>query len=475
MRTARQPTVTHETVTHSTARRYLPLALWTALGCSAFLFLPPEGLGAVWTSTPVAEYVLALAAVGFGCWGFLRHGGRQMTAAGVVCLSCAVMVGFAGLYWARSAQGAFQGSIFTATASTYFATVAMYAFFWLRTEDAFPQAPRREWSADAARWVTAVGGAVVVVCVLLSAASAPGHPLQSGGAFVGTLLLATGLLSGPAARRVRLSQLAVVGVAFILYFAFVFNGAAFNGGGRLIVASLGLGIAVICCLRFPGRAAKLLVLALTIPGLLIAGQLRVDKFASVGYTPVASGLGSVVQPLQFYGQLIDLHAAGQLRLGHGSTLVAAAVAQVPRSAWSGKPIGFGDVLTSILEPSESPKGLSLAALATGEWFYDFGWLGIALMVLVVGWLVRWLDILFARELTRPLATRRRHVLRVLFVVLVVGLTDFYWTGTFTWDSRLFFRLVFVVALLAVIALGARAEPAASRSSPVEARAGSPGG
>ena len=48
------------------------------------------------------------------------------------------MVGYAGLYWARNAQGAFQGSIFAATAWAYFTTVAMYAIFWSRTEARVP-------------------------------------------------------------------------------------------------------------------------------------------------------------------------------------------------------------------------------------------------------------------------------------------------------------------------------------------------
>ncbi|HEV3213061.1 MAG TPA: hypothetical protein VGZ03_06655 [Acidimicrobiales bacterium] len=428
-------------------RRYAPLGIWTALGCCSFFFYPSQG--AVWTSSPIGEYVLASAAAGFGVWGFWRHGGRQITAAGVVCLSCAVMVGFAGLYWATNAQGAFQGSIFAATAWTYFATIAMYALFWSRTEDAFPQSVRAPSTPSAARWATLVGAALVLVCTALSRAGSPGHPLLSGGAFVGTLVLAIGLLSRPGRSKLRIHQMLLVGIAFLLYYAFVFNGSGFNGGGRLIVASLALGIAITFCLHLRGKGTKVLVLCLTVPAFLIAGQIRVDKFASYNYTPVAGGLGSVVEPLQFFGQLIALDGSGELHLGHGSTFVATAVAQVPRAAWPTKPVGFGEVLTTILEPSEVSTGLSLAALTTGEWYFDFGWLGVLVMVLVVGWLVGWLDVLFARDLARSLDTRRRVVTRVLLVVLVAGLTDLYWTGTFTYETRLFMRFVVVLALLAV--------------------------
>ena len=441
-------------------RRYLPLAGWIALGAVSFLFLPAQGDSAVWTGAPVAEYVLALAAVGFGCWGFWRHGGRQITAAGVLCLSCAVMVGYAGLYWAKHAQGAFQGSIFDATAWAYFTTVAMYALFWSRTEGAFPQREAMAVDGVAAEWAIKVGGTLVVGCTVLSWAGAPGHPLLSGGAFVGTLLLSVGFFS-VRGRPVQIHQLLLVGIAFLLYYEFVFKGAGFNSGGRLIVASLGLGIAIAFCLRLRGRGVKLLLLALAIPAIVFAGQIRVDQYRDVHYTPIAGGLGSVVAPLQFFGDLIDLSKAGQLHLGHGSTFEATIVAQVPRAVWPSKPIGFGAALTSFLEPSETVHNLNLAALSSGEWYFDFGWPGLIIMVIVVGWLVRWLDLLFATELGRPLGSKRRILTRVLFITLVAGMTDLFWTGTFTFDSRLFTRLVFLGALFIVWCLRSGAQPAST--------------
>ena len=71
------------------------------------------------------------------------------------------------------------------------------------------------------------------------------------------------------------------------------------------------------------------------------------------------------------------------------------MAQVPRAVWPSKPVGFGAALTAFLEPSETVHNLNLAALSSGEWYFDFGWPGLFLMVLVLGWLVRWLDLLFA--------------------------------------------------------------------------------
>jgi hypothetical protein len=437
-------------------KRYGPLLIWATLGCISFFFVPTIDPKSTWSGTPWPELLLALSTLGFGCWGFWRHGGRQITGAGIMCFSCAVLVGFAGLDWALNSVGGFQASIFIATACTYFSTIAMYGLFWIHTEGRFPQRRIPASSPRSTRWAVLAGSALVLACTVLSGAGAPGGPILAGGAFVGTLLLATGLVSRPS-RRVKFYEIVLVGGGFVLYYKFIFEASGVNGSGRLIVASLGLGICFAFCLNVRGRSVKCLVLVLAFPALLIAGHIRANQTfdgrpppAQIGpQSPEDSGLASVVTPLQDFGQLIALDQLGQLRTGNGSTFVATSVAEIPRAIWPGKPQGFGAVLTQILEPSLVSVNQSLAALMSGEWFFNFSWLGLVLMVFVVGWLVQLFDSYLAKKLRAEIETRRSIIIRVGLIVAAVGLTDLYWVGTFTFEARLLTRLLFVFALFLI--------------------------
>jgi hypothetical protein len=422
--------------------RYLPLATWTGIGLTSVFFVPASGATETWSTTPVAEWIVGFAAIGFGCWGFWRHGGRQVTAAGLLCLSCAAMVGFTGIYWAINLSGSFPESLYAATLICYFSTIAMYAMFWVGTEASFPQFEPPVKSESQALWAIRAGLVLIVAGIFLAVTHAPGNPELAGVAFDGVLLLALGLVSLPGRHRLRRLRGPIAGVSFLLYYSLIFTGA-----GRLIVATLGLGIIAVLCRTYRGRFLKGMVLIAALPALLYAGLIR--SKAPTSSAVAQNGFDSIVTPLSYFGKLIALNTSGQLRLGHGSTFVATAVAFVPRTLWASKPIGFGAVLTQIFAPGLVSAHESLAGLSAGEWYFDFGFVGIVVMVIALGAFVALIDRKLLIDLGRPLDSRARIIGRLCLIILVVGFPDLYWVGTFTYVSRLVPRIAVVGILYAL--------------------------
>jgi hypothetical protein len=201
---------------------------------------------------------------------------------------------------------------------------------------------------------------------------------------------------------------------------------------------------------------KALVLATIGPTLVVLTYAR-QQLGTAIYGAELDGSGSVTQPLADFGRLLSLYDHGLLDLGHGSTLLVSAAFFVPRALWPGKPDGFGAVLTQILEPELVSIGQSLAAHLGGEWLYDFGYLGLGAMVLVMGWAIGRLDRWASGVLARPLTDRRTVVQLAAIVVMLAGIPDLEWAGTFTYWSRTASRLA-VLAVLLLVADRRWAEP-----------------
>jgi hypothetical protein len=188
---------------------------------------------------------------------------------------------------------------------------------------------------------------------------------------------------------------------------------------------------------------KLAVLAATAPALIIFSRLRVEFTATLNpnQTSDVTGFESVASPLLRFSQLMDLIQAGVLHLKFGETFFSSAVALFPRSLWPNKPVGFGAELAAIFRPDAIGTGQSEFALFHGEWIYNFGIVGLALMIplvgLFVGSLNRWLVLASDQSLNS-----RAHLIGLAAAVVgVSGLPDLLWGGTELYIARAGERLV----------------------------------
>ncbi|MFV2100787.1 hypothetical protein [Micromonospora sp. LOL_024] len=415
---------------------------WLAAGAVCFLL---DGQQTAGWARQGALGLSALAAL-FGMWVFWRDGASRITAVGLYHLAFAVFVGFSGLYqvaWAWSdAPGV---PLLTALAICYFAQVVTWLLFWsgIGRPDLPPDAAQAD--GRTAGWAMRCGAVLLTLAVAGSSMASGSLPLANAAGFIGVLFLATGLLRGPMRRWLPLCAV-VIGIAFATYFIYLFNGF-----GRIVLGALALALLVMSAHRDRRRLTKSLVLLGAGPVLLFLAGLRASG-ASASPGVEEDGFESAVSPLHSFAQLLDLHAMGLLPSALGETFLNAAVGLVPRAAWPEKPAGFGADLVVFLSPELAGTGHSEAALWHGEWLFNFGLLGLVLMIPVTGLVVRGLDRLLLVASSKPLVGPYPVGAYVGTVLLAVGLFDLVWVGSFTYVVRTGGRLLVLIAVPLVFAL-----------------------
>lgn len=394
----------------------------------------------------LAMQALAIASLCGGLVIFITHGGKRVTAAGVYSLTSGLMTGCGSWYWASHIPPqTSRESILTAALTVYASTGIMYLIFWRRSLYQLDHAPRRP---EAIPPRLAAGTATLGILLFVAGAAAKTSGVALGTmpqstAEVGVVLFASSLLLSGGVRILRspFRTLAVMAALVAFYLT------VFSGGGRLRLAALVVAIAVISQYRLLTPIKAIAVVAL-VPTILLFGYIGEARVATLTNDPAAeasaSGLGSLVNPLTTYAQLIDQHVT----VGNPSTFLAEAVVPVPRELWPHKPVQFGAVVVRELRPAQVDTGLSMPCLAQCEWYYDFSWSGVILMIAVIGWLVRAVDQAAARRSRRRIEGAHSLFVYVFFATLLGSISDLAWGGTSTWESRNVQRMLVLLPFIA---------------------------
>ncbi|MGW3602135.1 hypothetical protein [Micromonospora sp. NPDC005161] len=421
--------------------RYFVGLAWLGLGVACLLV--QQNPSAAWGRD--GTLAMSFLATLFGAWVFWRDGGQRITAVGLYNLAFAFFVGFSGLYQTVKAWTLDPGvPLFTAVAICYFVQVVTWLLFW---SGGVPRRlPPNAGQADGrtAGWAVKCGVLLLVLAVAMATIAPDSMQVANPVGFVGVVLLAVGLLRGPVARHTFLWGVVLL-IAFAVYFTYLFNGF-----GRIVVGTLALALLVISAHRDQRPYTKLLILGGAAPALLFLAGLRATGSQGSPFTVDQDGFGSAISPLHAFAQLLRLDQVGLLPRGWGETFVNAAVGLVPRALWEGKPVGFGADLVTFLSPELVGTGHSAAALAHGEWLYNFGLLGLGLMVPVIGLAVRFIDWLLAWASSSPLTTPYAVGAYAGAIVTAVGLFDLLWVGSFTYVVRGGGRLLVLAAVVLVI-------------------------
>jgi hypothetical protein len=416
--------------------------VWLAI-CAA----PIAELMAAYLSLVLAMRLVGIASIVGGMAIFLHHGGRRITAAGVYSLTTGLMCGCGVWYWAGVApDNTSRGSIFVAALSIYISSALMYALFWQRAATAAAPEPSKPIPAGVASGLRAAGIALAAFGLIIQRtdwlpAARSQATLAQAAAEVGVVLFAASyVLSGRSLSRSPF-RVGMAAAAVLIYYFLIFSGF-----GRLRLAALVIAICVIAQQRTSTRLLKPMAVAAVIPALLVfaaVGRARTSDDPRTAHSS-GSGLGSLVNPIATYGSLIDQHITD----GGGSTLTAEAVILVPRAVWPNKPVQLGRTLAVRLAPEiAAVSSLSMAAMPQGEWYYNFGWLGVVIMMLALGLIIRWLDRWLASCSGRDLAERHAIYLFIAVAVLVGSISDLAWGGTATWIGRNMQRAVVLVPVV----------------------------
>jgi hypothetical protein len=391
-----------------------------------------------------SQVVTASLALAFGTWAFWHQGGPQITASGLYCLSVAIFVGYAGLWWAWQ-PGAVSHSVTVATLTGYWTTLAMYTAWWSKQA----QCSRLQASSPAAtHWGVWMGLVAAAVGTGLAQVGYGSIVQFSIGAFA---LLAVAIMLHRSQGQQVLGRL-ILGAVVVA----VFWQTSFSGYGRLNIVALGLVVLVLASSRTDTHKVKGLVL-IGAP-LALWAFVRIREQLGVEVTGNAyDGLGSVVNPLFTFGRLVENHQEGLYSLGGGSTFAATATFWVPSAWWPEKPPGFGAELVRLLYPDLQFTNHSIAAHSYGEWYFNFGWFGVAAMVVMLGGAIRWLDRLLARSTALPIDSARRLVLHTAVLIAVAGVPTMMWVGSFTYASRVGQQMLILAAVVAPFAWRRRSE------------------
>ena len=259
---------------------------------------------------------------------------------------------------------------------------------------------------------------------------------------VGGLLM---VVTWAAARRADqrwFGDAVLMSLVFLLPLAWI--KATFVLGGRLMLAGLLIAAFSAWNLFGPSKVQKAILICCIPLFLLFSGLNRAesgDEDASVSSSNViaeGNGLESVYSPLETWARMIgplEVEQRQMLMPRWGETFFNAAVLPIPRSLWEDKPIGFGAELTPVFEPQLVDDNHSMAALTQGEWYANFGYLGLPAMVIVTGWLLVRLDRWHARLAWSAFEDERDWWSLATLVCLVSALGELYWVGTFTAVAR----------------------------------------
>lgn len=411
---------------------FLPHLVFLALTLSIMLYMEPSsGLAA-----------LSLTSCGFAVVISLRQGGSYLVPSSVFFIASGVFIGGAAYYLGRVDTAVAPVDLRNAAGLALVTTIAMslvttvtsliWRLHWpnagfIHAAPGSRTQPPRQWELR--------GVAMVALSQLPPAQDVLG-PLATAFGVAGVLMVSL----SAASRRLRLrwkGDLVIVGLAIVAPVVWVQT--AFTGGGRITIAGMFVAAFMGWNLIRPQQIQKVLVILAIPVFLFFAGRDRLggegDSGSVVGD---GDGLASVYSPLETFGIIIEPKSAtDQALLGprHGATFVNALVLPVPRSMWDDKPDGFGRELVGALQIEGMSEEHSEAGLIQGEWYANFSYWGLALMVPVIGWFMAALDRVHCRLVASKLRSPSDWWIAVALLCAVSSLADLYWVGTFTWFSR----------------------------------------
>lgn len=433
------------------------LPVWTAFGALALWI----GIGNAFTNFYDGVMLLSILNLALGISIFWA--GRGIAATNIYGFAFALFVGFAGIYTLTSySQGIYIPYLLEATAFAYFGQVFIYCTWWYIPRRVAKRVtpPRSATTAQrVTRWGVTTGA--VIFAIALAGALGTGQDFFSQVAFAGGVLMCTAMFIRPK-RGIGLWRVVVAASTLIILARLVFNGF-----GRLELGAFGLALAIAASAQFGGKAVKFAILIASAPVVLYLAQQREAFVAGLDPNQVVgidAGFGSIVSPLSEFAGILGLHSTGQMKMHYFETLFASVAFWVPRGLWSGKPVGFGATLADIFHPELHGTGFSDAALFQSEWVYSFGIPGLVLMVPVVGIGVRWLDSRVGPIWERGIATTADLLKVALATIVIAGLPDLVWAGTFTFVSRAGERASILVALLILASARQRDRSSSPQSS-----------
>ncbi|MDC7116343.1 procyclic acidic repetitive family protein [Corynebacterium amycolatum] len=374
---------------------------------------------------------------------FLGNGGRTITPLGVFALVTLFTAAFPA-YEAWDDTRVSAEALRTTVGLTYLLTFLVTMISWRLGREI-----RFDKKVLPGRWLFIFIGLVLYAFSYQFRASEllPGIIIETP-AIVGILLVAFG------AWWSRSVILLVLSLPVVLGMSAVYVLDIHSGQGRLRIAAVGLGLLVLFAIRVRGFWIKLLAILMGPGALMVFATLRKAHQESInkGNSANRTGLESLTDPFVTFANLVDLHEQGRFEFQGGKNLLTPLTPIAPES-WD-LPRAVGYELVKYWKPEKAiPKydWYSVAANATGEWYWMWGSIGV-----VIGGLALGLGIaLFNWSVTRGhAALQTRWWAPALFITAVTfaaGLGDLVWGGLHIYWFRTLPRIGLEIAIAFFVA------------------------
>lgn len=402
-----------------------------------------------WAGNEAARYQAAVfigvAVTLFGVRAFIGDGGGRITALGLFNLSTAIFVGFGAIYAGTTQDARIPGEYLALAALCAFVPQTVVTLLsWGRAQSftvSFPE-------LKASRWMTRWGAAALAGAAAFKLSGVPEAlgPYVEATAFTAITVLTVGLYWRPTTRIISWATVFVGGLALV--YVEVFH----IGSGRLRIVALICAIGVIMTARFQRRLLKWGTIAAIGPALYWLAQDRKELQESLraGASAGRTGLESMLEPIIVFGRLIEAHLEAGFPLSFGMNLLSYPFALLPASWFPDAPQALGYELVKITAPAKYGTGYSVVATSSGEAYFNFGFIGLVLIIPVLVILLRLLDGAMVRSMSGEAPGLYALLGIVFWAMLAGGISDLTWSGQHTFLTRATTRLP-LWALLLVLA------------------------
>lgn len=390
-------------------------------------------------------YFTSIVSILAGIRAFIGHGHATITATGLFALSTSMFIGYSGVILAgQDAALAKWQYVALASGAGLTAQILTTLLAWRRLNH--ETLDKRWFSSETANWAVCAGFSVLSLSAGLHIAF-PGMQTWSGAsAFTAICILAAGLLLRENSQMLSWRTL-VIGATLVLYSEFFHAGT-----GRLLLVALACAIAVIYAARFQSRSFKLAIVILIPLALWWMAHDRLALEESLGQTVAAerTGLESMTASLNVFALLLEaLHEQNFTPSSYGYNLLSVPALLIPESVWPNQPQALGYEVVRFYDPARYGDGIfSTVVSFAGEGIYNFGWLGLAIVIVVAAAALRVLDSILIGQLKE----NRTAVLGLMGIVLVAmlagAIADYTWSGVHTYAARMLRRLpAFLIVLI----------------------------
>ena len=434
----------------------LELLVWISLAAIAWgwtLSSPMKGIASAVVFTCVLSVLVGVRA-------FIGHGEGTVTVTGLYGLSTSMFVGYSGLILVN--QGNLQfllKELSLASVLGLTAQIATIALAWGKP-NRFNHEPFRT-SKLGADWLTRVGLCALILSILVDIALPQLGFWAESAAFTAISVIAAGLIFRDNVRLISWQIVAIL--ALVLVYSEFFH----SGSGRLRIVALACAVAVILTARFPLRRLKVAIVA-AIPlaiGWLASMRLELQESLSTGSSDGRTGLESMTAPLEVFSLLVKSIMEQRFVPENGYNLLSVIATLIPESMWPDKPMALGYELVQFVSPERYGDGLfSTAATSTGEGVFNFGWLGIPIVIIFAASVLRLLDSAMIKRL-RDSTPKVLGVLGIVLIAILAGaVADYTWSGVHTYVARMIARLPVFVLIVVWARLSVKAVPPISTSN-----------